>query len=201
MMIDEEVLECIRKMACQGDCDGLCEEGVNDECVRNVHCLGMCGGSCGPDLDLTDVEYGSSLQVELSSTLDECVRNVQCPGACKDACVTDSITSVLVNEKGSSLQSVLGSPQVHGTLEIEHYSRANMDWGRVGGAVQNLEGVSINDIAGVKYCPGGGLPTFEYSEHKPRCSKTERTHFIYRGDKAKDVYETGCCSRGWRRGW
>jgi hypothetical protein len=151
MRIDEEVLECIRKMACQGDCDGLCEEGVNDECVRNVHCLGMCGGSCGPDLDLTDVEYGSSLQIELSSTLDECIRNVQCPGACKDACVTDSIASVLVNEKGSSLQSGLGSPQVHGTHEIEHYSRANMDWGRVGGAVQNLEGVSINDIAWAAY--------------------------------------------------
>ena len=33
MRIDEEVLECIRKMACQGDCDGLCEEGVNDECA------------------------------------------------------------------------------------------------------------------------------------------------------------------------
>ena len=51
--------------------------------------------------------------------------------------------------------------------------------------------MSVNDIAGVKYCPGGGLPTFEYSEYKPRCSKTERTRFIYRGDEAKDVYETG----------
>ena len=40
-------------------------------------------------------------------------------------------------------------------------------------------------MTGIKYCPGGELPGYDYVEYKPRCSKTKRTTFLYVQDKTK----------------
>ena len=53
------------------------------------------------------------------------------------------------------------------------------------GVVHVSEGVSSYDIMGIKYCPGGELPKYEYVEYKPRCSKSKRTTFEYVQDRCK----------------
>ena len=39
------------------------------------------------------------------------------------------------------------------------------------GAIHEDQGLSTNDREGIKYCPGGELPRYNYVSYKPSCSR------------------------------
>ena len=83
MAIEEEVLECIRTMACPGNC--ACEEV--EECINTVYCPGNCDGKCNVETaTVQNDEYGSIMQTKQSSTQSKDMHCVHCPDICSGAC-------------------------------------------------------------------------------------------------------------------
>ena len=46
LKLDEDILECIRNMRCEGNCDDKCQEDDTEECIRSIHCPGDCAEKC-----------------------------------------------------------------------------------------------------------------------------------------------------------
>ena len=79
--IGEDILECIRTMACDGDCKDKCwletkrYEDIGpareiEDCVRSVHCIGNCQDKCSVETaNNEDNRYGSIVQPSLDSRL------------------------------------------------------------------------------------------------------------------------------------
>ena len=109
---------------------------------------------------------------------------------------TDPVNVIQPFWKSSQVKHGSGVFDIGGANSSEDMSRP--------GVVHEYEGWSSNDTSGIKYCPGGELPKYEYVEYKPRCSKTRRTTFVYMQDKTKPEVQLeqdmDVSWKGWRIG-
>ena len=100
--IGEDVMECIRTMACEGDCQDKCVvETEVDECVRSVHCDGDChcqDTSFVETVRIEDIGYGSSMQPIVGSANAEDKHCVRCPGLCRGACSGNNVVVKFMSE-------------------------------------------------------------------------------------------------------
>ena len=85
--IGEDVLECIRRMNCEGNCDDMCGDTVVEECIKNVHCAGDCNDRCEVETEnIENISHGNIMQAAQDSTLAVDMQCVHCPGLCRGAC-------------------------------------------------------------------------------------------------------------------
>ena len=173
LKLEDEILECIRNMRCEGDCDDRCQDD-KDECVRSIHCPGECAEICRMP-GYTDGSNNAN-QSEWHT----------CPGTGTAAlalsdwkssqeCKVGSVPGLCVEMDGSNLQTSQGVAVCGETQKINHYLGIETQ-GPIytpEGAVHELVGAHTNDIEGVKYCPGGELPRYEFISNKPSCSRRE----------------------------
>jgi hypothetical protein len=169
--------------------DGNSLQGITDstvdECIKNMHCPGNCMGSCGVST-IMKITYrdGSpySNQTECHTQSGTVTATQPLPGWKSNQDGAGGCDPVLGgNLGGNSLQLYQGSAQLgkqetgfkHTVCctQTEHTkTKCTVSSVQLPGVVQEDEGPSVNDIPGLKYCPGGDLPVYTFVGYKPSTS-------------------------------
>ena len=195
----------MKSVHCPGDCLGNCTVGNNifneggrgnslhteqgstySENTEDVHCPGHCSGACRCQVEPINEDITHSLVTVMGRTSLENVYNVQCArdiqgGGMLEGTLLPCKDPVNVGRPGwKSSQAAQGSGVFgKGGAYSSVHKGPGLDWTKWTGVVHEVEGSYINNVPGLKYCPGGELPVYEYTEYKPRCSKTRRTNYVY----------------------
>ena len=115
LSVGEEILECIRTMACHGNCD--CD--VVEECLSTAHCPGNCncvGNREVETLIVQDDMHGNIMQPVQDSTQVKDTHCVRCPDNCRGVCRNNIKPDIAENSLitvSNNTQAITGSSDTY----------------------------------------------------------------------------------------